>query len=70
MAFVGFIEDDGGEYQVASAGSAYQVAFERTFARLAPMVTPFGAPNMCIQEKDISDAEAEELDAICAKYLG
>lgn len=69
MAFVGYIEKEDGDFAVAAAGSTYDEAFTRTFARVAPMVSAFGAPNMAIQEKDITDAEAEDLEAICAAHL-
>lgn len=70
MAYVGYIEKEDGDFAVAAAGSSYEETFQRTFARVAPMVSAFGAPNMSVQEKDITDEEAAELEAICAEHLG
>lgn len=70
MAFVGYIQTVDGDFQVAAAGLTYDEAFTRTFTRAAPMVSAFGAPDMAVQEKAITDDEAHELEAICAKHLG
>jgi len=70
MAYVGYrIDADRERATPFAAGINYNEVFMRTFARIAPEVSAFGAPEMQVLHRDLSEKEASELEAICAKIL-
>ena len=69
MAFVGYIQKDDGDFVLAAAGPTRAETLTRTFLRVTSMMNPLYAPNIDVQEKDITDEEAEEIEALCVKHL-
>lgn len=67
--YVGYVIDDFGDWCPLAAGPEYNDVFTRTFARIAPAITPMCHPQMAVQQKDITEDQAAELERIVSEKL-